>query len=383
MSTAPLSIILLPTLNCNVACDYCFEQKSAAHLTAGDLRRITVAILDHMQATGAQDAEIYWQGGEALLLGPVWFESAHELMGAESASRGRAFHHYLQSNLIGYGPHWNPIIRTMFEGAVGTSMDYPNDHRRLRNGSTEQYTEVWLDAVRDAQEAGLKVTVIAVLHAGSLRAGAEEFLRFFADSAGIDDVQVNLPFPGGPSKGGGDILEPTDVSRFLGELLDVWLTQYSARGLRLAPFTELMNQYLGRPARLPCIWQPNCASQFMTIDARGHVALCDCWVTSYPEYRFGNVLGKPCLAEILGESEAHRAFIERPVRLMDMEDCASCPYLSLCHGGCPVRTFTSKGTIEAKDPYCEVYKAIFVKCREIAGAVVHAQPIAGSCPKLS
>ena len=373
MSTAPLSIILLPTLNCDAACDYCFERKSSARLTTKDLRRITLSILDHMETTGAREAQIYWQGGEVLLLGPDWLESAHELMSAASAARGRTFHHYLQSNLIGYGRHWNRIIGTMFQGAVGTSMDYPNDYRRLPNGSTRHYTEVWLNAVKDAREAGLKVTVIAVLHAGSLRVGAEEFLSFFADSAGLGDVQVNLPFPGGPSKEGGGILEPALVSHFIDDLLDVWLKQYSARGFNLAPYTELINQYLGRPARLPCIWQPNCAVEFMTIDPRGHVSLCDCWVTSYPEYRFGNVFDRPCLADILSESDARRSFIQRPARLMDIEDCALCPHLSLCHGGCPVRTFASTGTIEAKDPYCEVYKTIFLKCREVAGTISRIQ----------
>ncbi len=37
----------------------------------------------------------------------------------------------------------------------------------------------------------------------------------------------------------------------------------------------------------------------------------------------------------------------------------------MCHGGCPVRTFTAKETIYAKDPYCEVYKAIFAETRRL------------------
>jgi sulfatase maturation enzyme AslB (radical SAM superfamily) len=51
---------------------------------------------------------------------------------------------------------------------------------------------------------------------------------------------------------------------------------------------------------------------------------------------------------------------------MDLEDCASCPHLSLCHGGCPVRTLAAKGTTLAKDPYCEAYKVVFTRCRELA-----------------
>jgi radical SAM protein with 4Fe4S-binding SPASM domain len=382
VSPAPFSVILLPTLQCNVACDYCFEEKSPIRLSPDGLQRLTEVILEHMETIGASDAELYWQGGEALLLGPDWFASAYDRMGAAAAAHGRGFHHYLQSNLIGYGPHWNPVIQRMFEGAVGTSMDYPNHHRRLKNGSTSRYTEVWLDAVNTARRAGLKVSVIAVLHAGSLQTGAAEFLRFFADSAGLDDLQVNLPFPGGPGNGG-DTLEPAPLSAFLVELLDVWMTRYFEHGLRLAPFIDLIDRYLGRPSQLPCIWQPNCANEFVTIDARGEVALCDCWVTSYPQHRFGNVFGGSSLTELLGGSPARRAFLDRPARLMDIEDCSSCPHLSLCHGGCPVRTFASKGTILAKDPYCEVYKAIFAKCRDIAGAVARRRPTGERTSRIS
>jgi len=365
MSGPPLSLILLPTLDCNVACDYCFEEKSPIHLSLAGLGRLTSAILEHMEATGASESELYWQGGEALLLGPTWFAAAHEVMGAAAAARGRSFHHYLQSNLIGYGPQWNPIIRTMFDGSVGTSMDVPNDHRRLRNGSTERYTQVWLDAVTAALGAGLHVSAIAVIHAGSLRIGAEEFLRFFRERAGIDDVQVNLPFPGGPGKGG-ETLDSEALSRFLVELLDVWTERYLERGLRLSPFADLIDHYLGRPARLPCIWQANCASDFVAVDARGDVSLCDCWVTSYPEYGFGNLFAGASLSDLLRGSPARQALLRRPARLVDIDDCASCPHLSLCHGGCPVRAFASTGTIEAKDPYCRVYQAVFTKCRDLA-----------------
>ena len=75
------------------------------------------------------------------------------------------------------------------------------------------------------------------------------------------------------------------------------------------------------------------------------------------------------LTGMLKTSRARRDFVERPKRLVEDEDCLSCRYLSICHGGCPVRTYSALGTMMAKDPYCEVYKAVF------ACAEVHAEEI--------
>jgi uncharacterized protein len=105
------------------------------------------------------------------------------------------------------------------------------------------------------------------------------------------------------------------------------------------------------------------------VDARGTVAQCDCWVTSYPEYFFGNMFREPDLTRMLKTSRARRDFVERPKHLMEHEDCLACRYLSICHGGCPVRTYSAKGTLLAKDPYCEVYKVVFAR------AEAHGQEI--------
>lgn len=367
----PFSLILLPTLDCNAACDYCFEEKSSSILSREDLPRLTASVLDYMQSIGAVQAEVYWQGGEALLLGPEWYASAHDVMGAAAAARGLSFKHYLQTNLIGFGPQWNEVIRNMFDGSIGTSMDFPNDHRRLRNGSTQEYTEQWLKSVIEAQEAGFEVGVISVLHSGSLGLVPDQFLNFFTEQAKLKNLQVNLPFPGGPAGVGAEVLDTVSISRFLLGLLDAWIANgYFDRGIRLAPFEALLDIYSGRPGRLPCIWLPNCASDFVSIDPRGNVAQCDCWVTSYPRHLFGNLFAASDLTQILAGSPARRAFLDRPAQLMDLEDCDTCTHLALCHGGCPVRTFASRQTMQAKDPYCEVYKAVFEKCRQLAGKIV-------------
>jgi uncharacterized protein len=357
------SVILLPTAECNVACTYCFEHKEKHRLSLPRVPELTAKLLDHLDHEGIEECEIYWQGGEAMIMGPAWFREAGRLMDEAAAARGKRFVHSLQTNLISYSAAWNDLIYEMFHGTLGTSMDFPNQHRHLFKGGAEGYTTVWRQRLREAQQAGLQVGVIAVLHQGSLEAGAAAFYDYYVDELGLTSFQVNTPFPGGPAKAveAEFDLDKAALASFLVGLMDRWMERGYEQGVALGPFDELVNHFSGRPARLPCIWKENCSSQFISIDSKGTVAQCDCWVTSYPETYFGNVFREPDLSAMLRESPARRQFVERPRHLVEHEDCLECRYLSSCHGGCPVRTYSALGTMLAKDPYCSVYKAIFAR----------------------
>jgi uncharacterized protein len=377
-------VILLPTSECNVTCDYCFERKEPHRLSPVLLPLLTRRLLDHLENEGIEECEIYWQGGEAMIMGPAWFADAGNVMDRAAAERGRRFTHYLQTNLIGYSSAWNDVIRTMFNGALGTSMDYPNVHRKLFKGGAEAYTRLWTQRLREARAAGIKVGVIAVLHRASLEAGPQRFYRYFTEELGLNDFQVNTPFPGGPAHEveGGFQLDSGELAGFLGELFDLWMAQGYDAGVALGPFDALIDHFTGRPARLPCIWKENCSNQFISVDAKGSVAQCDCWVTSYPESFFGNIFREPDLTRMLRTSPARRDFVERPKRLVEDEDCLSCRFLSICHGGCPVRTYSALGTMMAKDPYCQVYKAVFA-CAELHGREILRRRLAAAGRSLS
>jgi radical SAM protein with 4Fe4S-binding SPASM domain len=355
------SLILLPTNKCNVACEYCFEDKTADFMTHEQLAIITEKLLDHMEASAIRAMTVYWQGGEVMILQPSWFERAYEIMTAAAARRGRVIDHSLQSNMIGYSPKWNDLIREMFGNSVGTSMDYPNLYRKAKNHSPEEYTALWLKNVRMAREADIHIGVISIPNKGTLDVGAEKFYSYFVDELGIVDFQINTSFSGGEENDAKEesILDMGELSKFMVELAEVWAERGMERGVKIGPIDELLKRFMGEGGCLPCIWQQNCTDEFISIDARGYVAQCDCWVTSYPEYRFGNIFGENTFTELIQKSKARQRFQARPAALVQNETCAGCDYLSVCHGGCPVRTYAITGDFFQKDPYCEVYKSLF------------------------
>ncbi len=375
MGSQAFSLILLPTLKCNADCDYCFEDKTNDSLSLDRLQILIDKVLNHLVEKNIGGLSIHWQGGEVMTLPPSWFARADGLIGKAAAARGLTVTHWLQTNMIGYSPKWNGVIREMFVNRVSTSLDYPNLYRRRRGQDATDYNAVWTRNVTLARAAGIEVQVIAVPNAATLEIGAERFYSHFVDTLDIRSFQVNTPFPGGEPNPAKSLLPlgSEALARFFIELADVWLERGYPSGVRVGPFDELLAYFSGTPAVLPCIWTDDCANHILSIDARGHVAQCDCWVASYPDYRFGNIFECESLSAMLSASRALERFHQRPMALV-ARDCIACDYLALCHGGCPVRAFSVHGTLFEKDPHCALYRSLFGHMAAAAARLARLKP---------
>lgn len=386
MKQDPFSLILLPTLECNADCDYCFEKKGLGQLSLGQLSTMVRKVMAHTSQSGFETLFIYWQGGEVMTLTPEWIEEAFEIIQESAAGRGLHVVHYLQSNMIAYNSEWNRALATVFGNSVGSSMDYPNLHRKLKRGGARDYTRLWERNIREAIQSGIQVGVISIPNEKTLKMGAERFYSYFTEELGIVDFQINTPFPGGAVNDvkTGYPLDSRELSRFLNDLAQVWMQRGFHKGVRIGPFDRLMNFFVHDDRSLLCIWRDNCANDFICIDPAGHIAQCDCWVTSYPAFRFGNIFDNQPLSELLEHSTARGSFLSRPGTLMQREDCLECDYLTLCHGGCPVRAYSVHGDLLRKDPYCEVYRNLFRNMEALAAgrsSVISHAPYFGPLPE--
>lgn len=370
MIGADFSVVLLPTLACNAACDYCFEHHRVGMLDHERLELIVRQLRDVAQDQNLRRLNVFWQGGEVTLLSPEWFERAGEIFTKHLCHAEVEVVHYLQTNLIGYDRSWNPLVYQMFGGSLGTSLDYPNLYRRPIGGQPEDFFPRWRQGYDEALEGGVHVGVIAVVNHATLSTGAEAFYHFFVDELGIDDFQVNTPFFARNQTDSLEPLDPAALGAFLVELVDVWLAEGRARGVKLGPFDELLKWFAGREGVLPCMWRPSCPHDLVSIDPDGNVAQCDCWVSSYPEHHYGNLFEDVSLGELLATSSSREAMLARPIQLVAAAPCQTCEYLAVCHGGCAIRALTATGQLSSPDPYCESYRLLFAHfdATETAGA---------------
>jgi radical SAM protein with 4Fe4S-binding SPASM domain len=370
MKERQFSLILLPTLECNADCEYCFEDKSGHRLTLDRLAVILEKVMDYLESENIGTLSIYWQGGEVMTLPPEWFERANDIIHRCAEDAGKQVVNYIQSNMIGYTPRWNRVIAEMFGNSMGSSMDFPNLHRRLVGSGPREYERVWIRKVFEAREAGIQVGFIAIPNQGTLEMGAERFYSRIVDELGFGEFQINTPFAGGAANRvkDGYPLDSERLAAFLLDLSAVWLSRGYDRGVRVGPLDSLMNYFSRGRKDLLCVWRDNCVNEFVCIDPLGQVSQCDCWAASYPEFRFGNIFDGATLSDILRTSEARRSLRERPGLLIQEEDCIDCDYLGICHGGCPVRAYTVHGDIRAKDPYCALYRRLFAGLEELAAS---------------
>ncbi len=367
MRVNQLSVIFLPTQACNADCLYCFEEKSPYIMPFSNFRIMADMLAQYAEHNEVETLKFYWQGGEILVLDPDWIDRAHEKLVQVSEKHKIEIVNELQTNLIGYSEKWMKLIKGMFGGGIGSSLDYPNLYRRTVGGRIEDYNDLWISKFRLLKAAGIGVGVISLPNVKTLEIGAEEYYAYYFDHIGVNGLQVNSPFAGGvPNETKKEYpLDQVKYADFCIDLLNVWLERGYHKGLGIAPFGGVLDYFrTGSLGNLICGMRPSCSSEFISIDPYGNVSQCDCWVTSYPEYRFGNIFESG--VDDIMSSPIRRSFHQRPMNVIQNEDCIDCEYLSICHGGCPIRAYTTYGSLNAKDPYCEANRRIYKFLKQAA-----------------
>ncbi|SIT56160.1 conserved hypothetical protein [Mesorhizobium prunaredense] len=98
---APVVITITTTMDCNLACYYCYEERSASRLKTDDVEKLVTLGLDRVAASRRPALHVDWYGGEPLL-NPEFIETASVALQEACAARGIAY----VSSIISNGSLW-------------------------------------------------------------------------------------------------------------------------------------------------------------------------------------------------------------------------------------------------------------------------------------
>ncbi|MBR0451153.1 MAG: anaerobic sulfatase maturase [Oscillospiraceae bacterium] len=355
-----ISCLMKPSSGmCNMRCDYCFycdetekrRQESYGFMSEETLRSIIRRTLPLAEGV----ASYAFQGGEPTLRGLDFFRTVVKLERQYNRS-GVRIHNALQTNGTLIDEEWCRFLKD-YEFLVGVSIDGTEDvHNRFRHfrASDESPWERAVHATELMDKYKVEYNILTVVNAETVK-NISEIYRFYEKQGWHWQQYIACLDPLDEEKGKDPwSLTPEMYGDFLIELFGLW---YDDAKLRRQPYIRQFENWLGiLVGYIPeaCDQRGECSVQYVC-EADGSVYPCDFYMLD--EYRLGN-FNEDKLADIDRKRE-EIGFIERS-RKLD-EGCRSCPYHSLCRGGCQRnRDLTQEGIY--RNYFCESYKEFFSEC---------------------
>lgn len=347
----------MPTFECNAACKYCFIKGNNMRLDLIQIEEIFSQISNYAFENKISSLRFFWQGGEALLMGKDFFCGVAELSNKYFNTKNIIVNNFLQSNLIAYDKGWNKTLNDFFCSHISTSMDFPNHYRKLKSDTIkDKYFEIWYRNFLELKEYNINAHVISLISLSTLSFSVKEYYEFYTSTLKLNSLQINFPFNGIDPIYNNELNESfySKLGKFICDLLEY---NRLNNNCTIEPFDSISNKIKNKDSIMPCIFSPACASDFISITPNGDISSCDCLSGRSPSFIYGNIFKNDIKTILMSKK---REALNSRLKHIIQSDCGQCEYLSLCFGGCPVRS--EKDIIIAltkKDKYCKSYKRIF------------------------
>ncbi len=350
------SILIKPASgNCNMECGYCFykalssnrEECSKGIMSEETLEELVRQAIDYADGV----LTFAFQGGEPTLAGLEFYAKAVHLQERYNA-KGLRIQNTLQTNGIGMDEAWADFLAEN-RFLVGLSLDGPRKiHDRYRRGMDGEGTfHDVMGTVDLFERRGVDYNVLSVVTSDS-SGKAESIYRFFRrhrfqflQFIPCMDESVRCSGTKGPYA-----VNAQEYGRFLCQMFDLWYEDFmKGEDVEIRMFSNLAGMAAGYPSE-EC-GMSGCCTCYFAVEADGSVYPCDfycqdMWYLGKVREGFANLQNSDRAREFIGRSHKGK------------EDCPSCPYVSLCHGGCR-RWRERGGGAYGKNLLCEAYQTFF------------------------
>lgn len=357
--------VLLPTLECNLRCAYCFQERVSGRW---DVNR-ALSVIDMLVAWAVERRltrlHFHWQGGEPLLLGEPFWRQVLPAARTSAERHGLQLTQAMQTNLTGYHPALKDLVHEFFGDALGSSFELNGGRKYPGPGGIERFRDEWLRAYARCTADGIRVGVLSLVSEQMLEDGAVATLTRLRDELGLRRLRFTLPFKQAGSQAQGYWLDPVDTGRFLADVYRHWRASGRDGWLHIKPLAHLEARLLGNEPEQPgyCEFIPDCTQLSMAVLPSGDVTLCDNFAHPKAMPPYGNLFEND-LTTICRE-ERRREVSEQVVALAD-DTCLQCRYLPVCFGGCLAKSHLDHDGGTRRFHYCESYRVLFETIEESA-----------------
>ncbi len=354
--------------DCNLACDYCFYLQKSGMFSAQKVHRmndrVLRALVEQVMKYGGRQVSFGWQGGEPTLMGLVFFKSAVDYQ-KKFGAPGQVVGNGLQTNGILIDKEWAGFLHDA-KFLVGLSLDGPrhvhDKYRKYPGGKSS-----WEKVVRARDillSEDVEVNALVVVNDYSVQYVEEIYEYHKANGLSyMQFIPCVEPDPLHPGKAAHYSVSAEAYGRFLCDLFDLWAADFrqGRPTTFIRWFDSLFFTYVDMEAP-ECTLLPECGV-YVVVEHNGGVYSCDFFVE--PKWYLGNVL-QDSLDDLLNSTTQKRF---GDVKKALPRECADCPWLRHCWGGCP-KDRQGDPQDKGSNHFCQSYKTFFLhtdkKFREMA-----------------
>lgn len=324
---------------CNLACRYCYylghSPKGGAQMSDKSLEEF---VRQYIESSLEPDVLFTWHGGEPLLRPLAFYRQAMRYQ--QYYARGRHIDNALQTNGTLITREWAEFLAA--EGwLTGVSIDGPRDmHDGCRGeGSHERVVR----GIRLLNAAGAEWNAMAV----ATRLTAErplDFYRYLRDELGCRYIQFT------PETETACAITPEGWGSMLCAIFDEWAAR-DVGEVFVQMFDATLAGWVGAVPGV-CSMAATCGHA-AALEWNGDLYSCDHFVV--PQHKLGNI-HHTSIYQMM-HSPQQQAFALKKQELH--ATCTACPWLHLCHGGCPKDRDTA-----GRNVLCAGYSRYFAYSRQ-------------------
>lgn len=327
-----IAVLIKPASSlCNIRCKYCFYANVSSLREVKSFGKMTTEVAEKMIDNIYYDLEdgdqltLAFQGGEPTLAGLAYFEHITQLVAKQT--KDVQIQYTLQTNGLLIDDNWCTFLKA-HHFLVGLSMDgHPLAHDINRVDARGRGTfEQVLKTKQRFDRFEIDYNILCVLTNALAKEAKQVFqfmkeqeIRYIQFIPCLDDLDAKAVSY--------NALTPKNFARFYHDLLPYWLSELKhGRYISIKLFDDILNLLVHKQVTA-CGMLGNCQVQYV-IEADGSVYPCDFYVLD--TYRMGYIQDET-LRELFSKAIAKQFVCERKALPVT---CETCPFLSMCHGGC-------------------------------------------------
>lgn len=366
------TIVIKPTMNCNLRCGYCYEfLRNGTTYCQEDMKIDDLIGIVKRTARLFPDSKILWMfhGGEPLLKGVEYLKKFIECIRETNKKYPVDYKFALQTNATLLTDECIKILEDnidlLSERIISLSIDGPkeiNDETRHNIGGNPAYEKI-IAGIEKVKNSKLAFSTITVVGTHNVNKPKEVF--DFLKGIGCNLCKF-VPNYNSDKNGTSEMygIKPAQFSKFMCDFFDLWMHNLPKETIDtrmvIEPIASIICN-LSSSVVTWCEFREEKCSNFTCIYPNGEMWLCDNFVhetmkeTAYVKNIF-DVSDEELKAILLTPNEVCN--FDNFYR-SSMEDCKTCDVFNFCKGGCiPTRHEIKKKSEDFYKEYCDAKRML-------------------------